>query len=92
MFVVAARSERPGPPPEAVGGRPRWMDARSAPVGTQRAAPAVPSDRAPRLARCGADLAGWVIFAGQPFELGGKASCRRCTQLLSADQVAPTKL
>jgi hypothetical protein len=84
MFVVAAQSERPGPPPQGVGGRPRWMDARSAPVGTQHAAPAMISDGARRLARCGVDLAGWVIFGGQPFELGDKASCRRCTQLLSS--------
>ena len=48
------------------------------------------SDGATRLPLCGADLASWVIFAGQPFELGGKASCRRCTQLVSADQQEPT--
>jgi hypothetical protein len=90
MFAVAARSERPGPPPQAVPGRPRWFDAGSAPVGIQHAPPAMCSDGATRQPRCGADLASWVIFAGQPFELGGKASCRRCTQLVSADQQEPT--
>jgi hypothetical protein len=90
MFVVAAQSERPGPPPHAVPGRPRWLDARSVPVGIQYAAPAMFSHGASRLAPCGADLVGWVIFAGQPFDLGGKASCRRCTQLLSADEEPTT--
>lgn len=84
MFVVAARTQQPGPPPPVVAGRPAWLNATTKPVGIQHAAAPRGDAEAPRLARCAANLTGWIIFAHLPFDLGAAASCRRCTQLLSA--------
>lgn len=49
----------------------------------QHAAPARIDPDSPRRARCGANLAGWIIFATRPFDPRGQASCRRCTRLVS---------
>ena len=83
MFVVAARAEQPGPPPPVVAGRPKRLDATTEPVGIQHAAAARLDAGALRLALCGADIAGWIIFANRPFDVGGAAVCQRCAQLKS---------
>ncbi len=83
MFVVAAHAQQPGPAPPVVAGRPAWFDATTEPVGIQHAARSSHVEGAPRRARCGTNLTGWVIFARRAFEAGGAASCRRCTRLLS---------
>lgn len=83
MFVVAARTQQAGPPPPVVVGRPTWLHATTEPVGIQHAAASRPDGAGSRLARCGAKLTGWIIFATLPFDLGSAASCKRCAQLLS---------
>jgi hypothetical protein len=88
MFVVAAAEQRPGPPPPTVAGRPRWHDGTTEPVGVQHAAPSRLDGGATRVARCGADLTGWIIFGRRPFDVGA-ASCRRCAQLLSTAEHSP---
>ena len=90
MFVIAARYQQPGPPPAGVVGRPGWLDATAEPVGIQHAAASRLDGGAPGLARCGANLTDWIVFAARPFDLGAAASCRRCAQLLSAAGPPPT--
>jgi hypothetical protein len=89
-MYVAARAEQPGPAPPVVVGRPAWMDATTEPVGIQHATASERDEGAPRVARCGADLTGWIIFVHLPFDPGGAASCRRCAQLLSNAGPLPT--
>jgi len=89
MFVVAARTQQPGPPPAVVAGRPVWLNATTKPVGIQHAAAPRGDGEAPRLARCDATITDWISFAHLPFDLGAAASCRRCTQLLSAAEPQP---
>jgi hypothetical protein len=88
MFVVAARAQQPGAARPTVAGRPRWLDSTREPVGLQHAAHRL-DDGGPRRARCGADLAGWIILTDRPFDPGSTASCPGCVQLLSAAGPSP---
>ena len=84
VVLVAAAGEQPGPPPPAVDNRPRWLAATAEPVGTQHAVARRVGGVPGPLALCGADLAGWIVFADRRFDLSGTANCQRCAQLVSA--------
>ena len=81
--VIAARKQRPVRNPPAVPGRPTWFDETTDPIGVQHAAPATHVDGTTRVALCGADITGWIIFGGRPFEVGDTESCPPCAQSLS---------
>lgn len=77
MYVVVA-----GAPIEDTDRGARGLIGLPAPVGVRHASP-VPSGKCRVvLAVCGADVAGWVLFRGRPFEPGHAASCQRCSQLV----------
>jgi hypothetical protein len=59
IYVVAARAERAGTPPQADAAEtPTWLAAGTEPVGMQHATAAQPRPGAPRRALCGQDLTG----------------------------------
>jgi len=82
VFVVAAREQEPGHRAPGVPGRPTWLDSDTEPIGIHHAAAPRLEIGAPRLALCGADLTGWIIFPSRPFDPHGTGSCQDCSQLL----------
>ena len=81
--VVAACKQRPVRNQPVVPSRPTWLDGSTDPIGVQHAAPATHVDGTTRVALCGAELTGWIIFGGRPFEVGDPESCPPCVQSLS---------
>ena len=91
MFVVAAHEVQPAPPGPRVPGQPTWLHSDKQPVGTQHAAAPRTDPGAPRLALCGVDLAGWMIFPTRPFDPRGTGSCHDCTRLLPLTPAQPAE-
>ena len=82
-FVVPPCKQRPVRNQPVVPSRPTWLDGSTDPIGVQHAAPATHVDGTTRVALCGAELTGWIIFGGRPFEVGDPESCPPCVQSLS---------
>lgn len=77
MYLVVA-----GVQCEAIG-QPGRSTGPPEPVGVRHAAPWPTGKNRVALAVCGADVAGWSLFVGKPFEPGHAASCQRCSQLVA---------
>lgn len=77
MYVVVAAGRCQGPCPDGDG------LVGPEPVGVRHAAPNPSGGARVALAVCGADVTGWALFRGKPFEPGHAASCRRCAQLVA---------
>ncbi len=82
-FVVAAKSRKvTGPLPTRSG--PGWI-----PLGVRHGVPSGPDPRVTsREALCGVSISGWYVFATVGFTGASGADCRRCEQVMRADQPA----